>query len=95
MASIQSSDSSFSQSVFHYLQMINNFCIMDTEAWIKDTEASIYVHERAEKIGEGIVGEFCLFFSSIEAVSLQLVRGVAKQLVQNRAEAFSLSFLHY
>ena len=35
------------------------------------------VHERAEKI-EGIVDKFCLFFSSIKAVSLQLGRGVAK-----------------
>ena len=38
----------------------------------------VYVHERAEKIVEGIVDEFCLFFSSIKAVSLQLGRGVAK-----------------
>ena len=37
----------------------------------------VYVHERAEKIVEGIVDKFCLFFSSIEAVSLQLGRGVA------------------
>ena len=38
----------------------------------------VYVHERAEKIVEGIVDKFCLFFSSIKAVSLQLGRGVAK-----------------
>ena len=38
----------------------------------------VYVHERAVKIGEGIVDEFCLFSSSIKAVSLQLGRGVAK-----------------
>ena len=55
----------------------------------------VYVHERAEKIVEGIVDKFCLFFSSIKAVSLQLGRGVAKQLVQNRTEAFSASLLHY
>ena len=38
----------------------------------------VYVNERAEKIVEGIVDKFCLFFSSIKAVSLQLGRGVAK-----------------
>ena len=38
----------------------------------------VYVHERVEKIVEGIVYKFCLFFSSIKAVSLQLGRGVAK-----------------
>ena len=40
----------------------------------------VYVHERAEKIveGIGIVDKFCLFFGSIKAVSLQLGRGVAK-----------------
>ena len=38
----------------------------------------VYVHERAEKIVEGIVDKFCLFFSSIKAVSLQLGRGIAK-----------------
>ena len=38
----------------------------------------VYVHERAEKIVEDIVDKFCLFFSSIKAVSLQLGRGVAK-----------------
>ena len=38
----------------------------------------VYVHERAEKIVEGIVDKFCLFYSSIKAVSLQLGRGVAK-----------------
>ena len=38
----------------------------------------VYIHERAEKIVEGIVDKFCLFFGSIKAVSLQLGRGVAK-----------------
>ena len=38
----------------------------------------VYVHERAKKIAEGIVDKFCLFFSSIKAVSLQFGRGVAK-----------------
>ena len=38
----------------------------------------VYVHERAEKIVEGIIDNFCLVFSSIKAVSLQLGRGVAK-----------------
>ena len=38
----------------------------------------VYVHERAEKIVEDIVDKFCLFLSSIKAVSLQLCRGVAK-----------------
>ena len=37
----------------------------------------VYVQERAEKIVEGIVDKFCLFYSSIKAVSLQLGRGVA------------------
>ena len=35
----------------------------------------VYVHERAETIVEGIVDKFCLFFSSIKAVSLELGRG--------------------
>ena len=38
----------------------------------------VYVHERAKKIVEGTVDKFCLFFSSIKAVSLQLGRSVAK-----------------
>ena len=38
----------------------------------------VQIHVRAEKIVEGIVHEFCLIFSSIKAVSLQLGRGVAK-----------------
>ena len=38
----------------------------------------VYVHEREEKIVEGEVDKFCLFFSSVKAVSLQLGRGVAK-----------------
>ena len=38
----------------------------------------VNVQERAEKILEGIVDEFCLVFSSIKAVSLQLGRGAAK-----------------
>ena len=37
----------------------------------------VQIHERAEKIVEGIVDEFCLIFSFIKAVSLQLGRGVA------------------
>ena len=38
----------------------------------------VQTHERAEKIVEGIVDEFCLIFGSIKAGSLQLGRGVAK-----------------
>ena len=38
----------------------------------------VHVHERAEKIAEGIIDKFCLFFSSIKAVNLQLGKGVAK-----------------
>ena len=38
----------------------------------------VQIHERAEKIVEGKVDEFCLIFSSIKAVSLHLGRGVAK-----------------
>ena len=38
----------------------------------------VYVHERAEKIVEGIVDKSYLFFSSMKAVSLQLGRGVTK-----------------
>ena len=38
----------------------------------------VQIYERAEKIVEGIVDKFCLIFSSIKAVSLQLGRGVAK-----------------
>ena len=33
---------------------------------------SVEIHERAEKIVEGIVDEFCLIFSSMKAVSPQL-----------------------
>ena len=38
----------------------------------------VQIHERAEKIVEGIVDKFCLIFSSIKAVSLQLGIGIAK-----------------
>ena len=38
----------------------------------------ICVHERTENIVESVVDKFCLFFSSIKAVSLQLDRSVAK-----------------
>ena len=38
----------------------------------------VQIHEMAQKIVEGIVDEFCLIFSSIKAVSLQLGRGIAK-----------------
>ena len=38
----------------------------------------VQIYGRAEKIVEGIVDKFCLIFSSIKAVSLQLGRGVAK-----------------
>ena len=38
----------------------------------------VQIHEIAKKIVEGIVEEFCLIFSSIKAVSLQLGRGMAK-----------------
>ena len=56
----------------------------------------VQIHDRAEKIVEGIVNEFCLIVSSIKAVSLQLGRGVAAKLfVQNRTEAFCPSLLHY
>ena len=55
----------------------------------------VHIHERAEKIVEDIVDEFCLIFSSIKAVSLQLGRGVAKKLVQNRTEAFCDSRFHH
>ena len=38
----------------------------------------VQIHERAEKIVEGKVDKFCIIFSSIKALSLQLGRGVAK-----------------
>ena len=38
----------------------------------------VQIHEIAKKIVEGMVDEFCLIFSSIKAVSLQLGRGIAK-----------------
>ena len=38
----------------------------------------VQIHERVEKIVEGIIDEFCLIFSSVKAVSLQLGRGLAK-----------------
>ena len=45
-----------------------------------NNKQSVYVQiqERAEKVVEGIVDEFCLIFSSTKSVSLQLGRGVAK-----------------
>ena len=52
--------------------MINHVAITS------NLDIHVYVHERAEKIVEGIVDKFSLFFSSIKAVSLQLGRGVAK-----------------
>ena len=38
----------------------------------------VQIHERAEKIVEGVVDEFCLIFRSIKLVSLQLGKGAAK-----------------
>ena len=38
----------------------------------------VQIHEKSEKIVEGIVDELWLIFSSIKSVSLQLGRGVAK-----------------
>ena len=38
----------------------------------------MFTKEPGEKIVEGIVDKFCLFFSSIKAVSLQLGRDAAK-----------------
>ena len=38
----------------------------------------VQIHERAEKIVEGIVDELCSVFGSIKAVSLQPGRSVAK-----------------
>ena len=55
----------------------------------------VQIHERAEKIVERIVDEFCLIFSSIKAVCLQLGRGATKELGQNRTGAFCASLLHY
>ena len=36
------------------------------------------IHEIAGKIVAGVVDEFCLIFSSMKAVSLQLGGGIAK-----------------
>ena len=38
----------------------------------------VQIHKKGKKIIEGIVDEFCLIFSSVKAVSLQLGRDVAK-----------------
>ena len=54
------------------------YLIDDQSRGNKKQSGYVYVHEGAEKIVEGIVDKFCLFFSSIKAVSLQLGRGVAK-----------------
>ena len=51
--------------------MINHVAITKQSGYV-------YVHDRAEKIVEGIVDKFCLFFSSIKVVSLQLGRDIAK-----------------
>ena len=45
---------------------------------VTTSNLDMYSLERAEKIVEGTVYEFCLIFSSIGAVSLKLGRGVAK-----------------
>ena len=73
---------------FNLLSWRKAYLIDDQSRGNNKQSGYVYVHERAEKIVEGIVDKFCLFFSSIKAVSLQLDRGVAKQLVQNRTEAF-------
>ena len=57
---------------------VNRLLIDDQSCGSKKQSGYVYVHERVEKIVEGIVDKFCLFFSSIKAVSLQLGRGVAK-----------------
>ena len=71
------------------------YLIDDQSSGNKKQLGYVHIHERAEKIVEGIVDEFCLIFSSIKAVSLQLCRGIAKQLVQNRTNAFASSLLSY
>ena len=55
----------------------------------------VNVHERAEKIVEGIVDKFCLFFSSIKAVSLELGRGVARAKSYRSILCFVSSLLSY
>ena len=54
------------------------YLIDDRSRGNKKQSGYVYVHERAEKIVEGTVDKFCLFFGSLKAVSLQLGRGVAK-----------------
>ena len=54
------------------------FLIDDQSRGNNKESGYVYVHERDEKTVEGIVDKCCLFFSSIQPVSLQLGRGVAK-----------------
>ena len=71
------------------------YLIDDQSRGNNEQSGYVQIYERAEKIVEGIVDKFCLIFSFIRAVSLQLGRGIATKLVQNRTEAFCASLLHY
>ena len=54
----------------------------------------VQIRERAEKIVVGVVDEFCLIFSSIKAVSLQLGRGVVTKSYRS-IMCFASSLLSY
>ena len=54
------------------------YLIDDQSRGNNEQSGYVQIHERAEKIVEGIVDELCLIFSFIKAVRLQLGRGVAK-----------------
>ena len=55
----------------------------------------VQIHDRAKKLVESMINEFRLIFSSVTAGKLKLGRVVAKELVQNRTEAFCALLVHY
>ena len=54
------------------LEVILAIILNDQSRGNNEQSRYVQIHERAEKIVEGIVDEFCLIFGSIKAVSLQL-----------------------
>ena len=63
---------------FNLSSLEKSYLTDDQSRGNKKQSGYVQIHERAKKIVEGIVDEFCLIFSSIKAVSLQLGKGVAK-----------------
>ena len=66
------------QNVIFHVKLLSPTLIDDQSHGNNKQCGYVQIHEIAKKIVEGIVDEFCLIFSSIKAVSLQLGRGIAK-----------------